>query len=125
MLDYTAIPDLKKLDFQILAFTFGKGNMDKFPDTKAEEMRDFISKNPSIIFVSTGRGLDWDRIAISIHKDYSDYYRVVQGYKAGFGKYFETFASFIVSLKSDNILRNITFKYLTESFKEMRPEERP
>jgi DNA-binding Lrp family transcriptional regulator len=32
MLDYTGVPDLKKLGFEILAFTFGKWSFQKHPD---------------------------------------------------------------------------------------------
>ena len=55
ILEYTAIPDLKKLGFEILAFTFGKWNFQKYPDTRVEEIKDFIAKHPNIIFISTGQ----------------------------------------------------------------------
>ncbi len=118
LLEYTAIPDLKKLGFEILAFTFGKWNMQEYPDTRVEEMRDFISKHPNIIFISTGRGSGWDRIGISVHKNYSDYYKVMQEYKGTFGKNFSAFESFVVSLNSDNVLRNLSFKYVVSLLQE-------
>jgi hypothetical protein len=54
---------------------------------------------------------------ISVHKDYSDYSKTMQDYKTGLGKCFEVFSTFMVSLQSDNILRNLTFKYLAELMK--------
>lgn len=69
LLDYTALPDLKKMGFEILAFIFGRWNLNKYPNTHVEEMREFIKKHPSMIFASTGTGLSSDRIGISIHKD--------------------------------------------------------
>src|SRR4030043_213429 len=68
LLGYTAIPDLKKLGFEILAFTFGKWNM--------------------------------------------------QEYKGTFGKNFSSFESFVVSLSSDNVLRNLSFKYVVSLLQE-------
>jgi DNA-binding Lrp family transcriptional regulator len=112
ILEYTAIPDLKKLGFEILAFTFGKWNFQKYPDTRVEEIEDFIAKHPNIIFISTGTGSGYDIVGISIHKDYSDYSKIIQDFRLGWGKYFESFTTFVVSLQSDDILRNLTFKYL-------------
>jgi DNA-binding Lrp family transcriptional regulator len=114
LLDYTAVPDLKKLGFEILAFTFGKWNFQKNPDTHVDEMKKFIDEHPNLIFVSTGAGLGSDRVGISVHKDYSDYSRVIQDFKTEFGEYYESLSSFIISLRSDTILRSITFKFLTK-----------
>lgn len=112
LLEYSAIPDVKKLGFEILAFTFGRWNLQEYPDTRVEQMKQFIAQNPNIIFISTGTGSGYDRIAISVHKDYADYSRTIQNFKTGWGKYFETLSSFIVSLQTDNILQNLSFKHL-------------
>lgn len=118
MLEYTAVPDLRKLGFEIIAFTFGKWDRQQFPDTRVEEMRDFISKHPNIIFVSTGQGEGWDRVGISVHRNYSEYHKLIQEFKSTWGQYFGTFCSFIVSLQSDNVLRSLSFKWLTDALKE-------
>jgi DNA-binding Lrp family transcriptional regulator len=114
LVEYTSIPDVKKLGFEILAFIFGKWNFQKYPDTRVDDVRKFIAGHPNIIFISTGTGQNYDRIGISIHKNYSDYSKTIQDFQEGWGKYFENFCSFIVSLQSDNILRNLTFKHLAE-----------
>jgi DNA-binding Lrp family transcriptional regulator len=118
LLDYTSTPDLRKLGFEILAFTFGNWNRERFPDTRVDEMRNFISRHPNIIFVSTGTGLGWDRVGISVHKDYSDYEKLIQDFKSDWGEYFESLNTFIVSLKADNILRNLSFRSLVDTLKE-------
>lgn len=123
LLDYTGVPDLKKLGFEILAFTFGKWSFQKIPETHAEEIKEFIRKHPGTIFMSTGSGLGWDRVCISVHKDYSDYSKAMRDLKTELGQYCESFSSFIVSLQSDDVLRNLTFKYLTKLLKEGRTEE--
>jgi hypothetical protein len=81
-------------------------------------MRDFISKHPNIIFVSTGQGEGWDRVGISVHRNYSEYHKLIQEFKSTWGQYFGTFCSFIVSLQSDNVLRSLSFKWLTDALKE-------
>jgi DNA-binding Lrp family transcriptional regulator len=124
LLDYTAIPDLKKLGYEILAFTFGKWNFTEHPTTHIEEMKTFIQQHPDIIFISTGSGSGADRMAISVHKTYSDYSKTLQQFKAGWSQYFESLSSFIVSLQADNILRNLTFKPLTEKMKQEHIEDK-
>jgi len=86
-------------------------------------MRQFIEEHPNIIFISTGLGLGWNRMGISVHKDYSDYCKIIQDFKTGWGKYFESLSSFIVSLRNDNILRDLTFKYLIRILKENHTRE--
>jgi DNA-binding Lrp family transcriptional regulator len=123
MLDYTGVPDLKKLGFEILAFTFGKWSFQKHPDSHVEEIKEFIRKHPGTIFMSTGSGFGWDRVCISVHKDYSDYSKVMQDFKSEWGQYCESFSSFIVSLQSDNVLRNLSFKHLTKLLRKSQTEE--
>jgi DNA-binding Lrp family transcriptional regulator len=123
LIDYTAVPDLKKLGFEILAFTFGNWNFKEYPDTRVEEMKKIIEAHPNVLFISTGSGMGWDRMGISVHKDYTDYLKVIQDYKTGWGKCFKSFSSFIVSLQSDNVLRNITFRYLAELMKKEHSKE--
>jgi DNA-binding Lrp family transcriptional regulator len=111
-LEYSAIPNLKKLGFEILAFTFGRWNFQEYPGTRVEQMKQFIAQNPNMIFISTGTGSGYDRIGVSVHRDYADYSRTIQNFKTGWGKYFETLSSFIVSIQTDKILQNLSFKYL-------------
>ena len=121
LLDYTAIPDLEKLGFEILAFTLARWSFNK--ERRVEERREFVGKHPSIMFASTGSGLDNDRVCISIHKNYSDYTKFIQELRGEFGEYFEAFSSFIVSLKGDDILRHLTFNYLAELLKQGKTQE--
>ncbi len=118
LLDYTAIPDLEKLDFEILAITFADWNHDKFPDEKITDAKSFLSKHSCMMFMSTGRGLGFDRVYISAHRDYSDYAKFMRDMKNDWEQYMNRLDSFMVSLKSDNILRRLTFKCLADSIKE-------
>jgi hypothetical protein len=62
-------------------------------------------------------------VCISIHKNYSDYAKLIQELKAEFGQYYEAFSSFIVSLQSDGILGNLTFNYMAELLKQNKNQE--
>lgn len=123
LLEYSAIPNLKKLGFEILAFTFGRWNFQEYLDTQVEQMKQFIAQNPNIIFISNGTGSGYDRIAISVHKDYADYSRTIQNFKTGWGKYFETLSSFIVSLQTDNILQSLSFKHVANLIEQQTQDQ--
>ena len=118
LLDYTAIPNLKEIGFEILAMTFG--NRAAFPshaELQIQKAKDFIERHPNTVFVSSGRGLNSDRVVVSVHKDYSEYSNFHQEIKQEWGEIMEVVGSFIVSLPSDSVLRNFTFKYLAELLK--------
>jgi len=70
---YDGVPNLAKVGYEIIAMTFGNWRHEKYPDTRISKAKDFLTKHPNIIFVSTGSGFGSDRVAISVHRDYSDY----------------------------------------------------
>jgi DNA-binding Lrp family transcriptional regulator len=118
LLDYTAIPDLKKLGFEMLAFTFGnRAAHPQHAELQIQKAKDFMEKHSNLIFVSSGSGFGFDRVAISVHKDYSDYSKFQQEIRQEWGEIMTVAGSFIISIASDSILRNLTFKYLAELMK--------
>ena len=119
LLDYTTIPDLKELGFEILAITFGnRAAHPEHAELQIQKAEDFIERHQNIIFVSSGRGFNSDRVVISLHKSYSDYSKFQQEIKQEWGEIMAVAGSFIISLASDSILRHFTFKYLAEMIKE-------
>jgi len=93
-----------------MAFTFASGN-------HHEKVDELISKSPNLIFASSGQGLGMDKTFISLHKDYSDYAKFVKELESKWRKHLTKLDNFIISLKSDNIHRQITFKYLADYLK--------
>jgi DNA-binding Lrp family transcriptional regulator len=114
LVEYTGIPDFGRMGFEIMAFTYGKWKFDKSSDTKMQAAKDFISKHPNIIFVSTGRSDFGDRVAISIHKNYSEYSKFTEDVRLEWAELIGDPKTFIISLKVDNILKRLTFKYLMD-----------
>ncbi len=112
LLDCTSIPDMAKLDFEIMAVTFGTLRVEGVDEWSIKDGNDFLKDHPNVIYVSTGRGLSFNMIFISLHKSYSDY----RSFLGELGKQQQPFTgehkSFMISLKYDNILRDLTFKHL-------------
>jgi Lrp/AsnC family leucine-responsive transcriptional regulator len=125
LLEYTAIPDLKELGFEILAITFG--NRAAYPEhveLQIQKAKDFIERHPNIVFVSSGRGFSSDRVVISVHKNYSDYSRFQQEIKQEWEEIMAATGSFVTSLTSDSTLRNLTFTYLAELLKKENTQQK-
>jgi hypothetical protein len=93
-------------------------------DQKIEAAKTFLSRHPNMIFVSTGRGMGYDRMAVSIHKSYSDYSLFMTELAQEWQPFLGRPETFIVSLTSDNILRNLTFKYLAELLKKENAQQK-
>jgi len=118
LLDYTSIPDLTKLGFEILSITFGnRAARPQHAELQIQKAKDFMEKHPNLIFVSSGLGFGSDRVVISVHRDYSDYSKFQQEIRQEWGEIMTITGSFVISLVSDSILRHITFKYLAELMK--------
>ncbi len=116
--EYTGIPNLQKLGIEIIAITFGNWKYEKYPDTRISEARNFGKRHPNLIFLSSGRGLNSDRVAVSVHKNYADYSNLMREIKTDWGKFMDVTGSFLISLSSDDPLRSITFKYLADYLEE-------
>ncbi|TET56887.1 hypothetical protein E3J51_04140 [Candidatus Bathyarchaeota archaeon] len=58
-----------------------------------------------------------DLINITLHRSYSDYVDYMKNREQKWGEFPDIIDSFVVSLRSDNILRPLTLKYLGEHIK--------
>ncbi len=117
-IEYTGVPNLQKLGIEIIAITFGNWKHEQYPDTKIAEAREFAKRHPNLVFLSSGRGVNSDRVAVSVHKDYADYSNLMREVKTDWGKFMDVTGSFLISLSNDEPLRSITFKYLADYLEE-------
>jgi DNA-binding Lrp family transcriptional regulator len=113
-LRYTTVPSWKELGLELIVFTFSRWKHREFPDQRVDEALKFLAGHPNILFVSTGHGLDADRVCVSIHKNYREYFRLMQEFRQQWGKFMENLESFVVSLGADKVLRPLTFEHLTD-----------
>ncbi len=103
--EYTVIPALEKIGFEILALNFLSANL-------TPEFNDWISKNPKIIFASTGEGAEGNTLLLaSIHKDFTDFSEFISEIRKLFASNVQSLKSFLSSLKVDVVkpfsLRNL------------------
>ena len=122
LIDYSAVPNLAKLGFEIIAVSLGKRDYKKQPEINTQKARDFVKRYPNIIFTASGSGLGNDRILISIHRDYSDYSKFVQEAKAewtGWAK----LDSFLISLAGKDVVQPLSLKHFADYLKKERAPE--
>ncbi len=126
LIEYTAVPNFAKMGFEILAFTIGKFDIEKHPyDTGMA--KNFIARNPQIIFGAGGIGAGFDRIAVSVHKNYPEYSKFTEEGKANWTGIM-SISNFIVDLKSESVVQPLSFKrfadYLLQEAMSMNASEK-
>ncbi len=103
--EYTVMPSLEKLGFEILALNFIAANITK-------ELTEWISKNPKIIYAGFGQGLEGNNLLIvSVHKNFMDFSEFTREIKSLFGSNISSLKSFLSSLNVD-VVKHFSLKNL-------------
>lgn len=118
-LDYTVLPDFTELGMEIMAFHFVRWMPKKYVALSQKKeyrtmLSEFFAKHTNMIFASYGRGLGMSRIAITLHRDYSDLVSFRRQVEETWGEFMANYDVFIVSLEGDRIMRALTLRYLAD-----------
>jgi DNA-binding Lrp family transcriptional regulator len=111
---FTVIPDFVKMGFEIVAVTLTKT---KFEPKLRERLKKSAMEKPNIIFCAGCEGLGKNRICISFHKDYADYYDFITKYMTEWRDVIESYETVLISMPG-TIVKPLSLKYLTELFEE-------
>jgi DNA-binding Lrp family transcriptional regulator len=115
ILQYTIIPNLSYLGFDILALTFSRTKELVHP--LWDRGKEWAKEQPNVVYVSTGQGIDSDAVLISVHKDYADFVKFYQVFRRDWGKYLEDFKVFLISLSGSTTIKHFTFNHLIDAYK--------
>jgi len=118
MIEYSASPNLAKLGFEILAVVLGRRNYQKHPEINTQA-KNYARDHPNILFSASGNGLGYDRISVSVHRNFSDYSRFMQEIQAEWAGTMDV-DSFLINLKGDDVVQHLSFKQLAEWLKNER-----
>jgi DNA-binding Lrp family transcriptional regulator len=114
ILEYTVIPNLDKMGYQIAAFTFMAFSEDK-PEL-FDKAREWTKKQPSVVFATNGEGLGMNSMMVSIHKDYASYSQLMTQLRRDWQPNLKDTQSFIVSLpRHELFIKQFSFKHLEAS----------
>lgn len=126
--EYTAIPDFRKLGFELAAITLVKLKALSEEDLeKAQEItaRDMKEKAPDeIVLFCRGMGGGYDGAIISFHKSYSDYVKLLDRTKEYHFIDVHSTLDFIIDLNDQNQYRNLTFSTLARYLLTSQKKER-
>lgn len=115
IIQYTVIPNLSYLGFDLVAFIFSRSKELVHP--LWEEGRKWAEKQPNVVFVSTGQGIDSDALLVSVHSNYADFVKFYHVFRRDWGKYLEDFKIFLISLSGSALLKHFTFNYLIDAYR--------
>jgi Lrp/AsnC family transcriptional regulator len=109
--EYTIIPDLRKMGYELLVFT-----LMSFAENKPElfdKAREWIKKQPSVIFANNGEGPGMNSMMLSIHRNYSSYTCLISELRRDWQPNLTKLQSFIMSLeRTDLVIRDFSFRHL-------------
>jgi DNA-binding Lrp family transcriptional regulator len=112
--EYTVIPNLVKMGYEIIAFTFLA-----FTEAKVESLtkaREWGKRQPSIVFASDGEGLGMNSIIVSVHKSYASFSKLITDMRQDWQPNLKNVQSFILSMNRPELtVKPFSFKYLEKS----------
>jgi DNA-binding Lrp family transcriptional regulator len=109
--EYAIIPDLKRLGYELLVFTFMSFSEDR-PEL-FERAREWVKKQSCIIFANNGEGLGTNSLMISLHRDYASYSRLLTQLRRDWQPNLVSEQSFVISLeRSDLMIKEFSFRQM-------------
>jgi DNA-binding Lrp family transcriptional regulator len=115
---YTAIPKWEKIGFEIVAFTLVKAKIKYVKSEEREALfkraREWMMKQPNVVFATEGQGIGWDGVCVSLHKNYSDFIEFIKKHNSELDFIIES-QSFIADIKPTTVVKPFHLKYLAEA----------
>ncbi|MDG6221743.1 MAG: Lrp/AsnC family transcriptional regulator [Candidatus Bathyarchaeota archaeon] len=113
---FSAIPDLTKIGYEILAFSFVKFNMNNLANVE-KSTKYWLNRNPQIIFSARCEGLGMDAVTLSLHRNYAEYKKFFSKNRFE-GSGFVSEAYFVLVDIKSGIAKPFSFEYLAENKKQ-------
>ena len=110
--EYTIVPDLTKLGFEVMAITTGRYIVPRTKETM-DKAKAYMKKFPNILFSARAQGMGKDAVIISLHKNFTDYDNFMANLKTDWGNTVGEQASLLISLKGF-VAKPFSLKYLAE-----------
>jgi len=124
LISYTIVPNFIKLGLEVMCFMFvawrpGIRAQERESEEFAKKALAFVKENSNVVFVSTGQGLNKDGVAISFHESFAAYVKFRRDFEIEWGRYMSSMESFLISLNTDNILKEPSPSYLGKYFEKL------
>ena len=126
--EFTAIPDFRKLGFELAAITLVK--LKTLSQEELKKAREITAKNmkekepDEIVLFCRGMGRGYDGVIVSFHRNYSDFTRLLNSIKEYPFVDVSGTLDFIIDLNDQNQPRNLTFSTLARYLLTSRKQEK-
>ena len=115
---YTIIPKFGKIGFDMASFTFLKSKLrEKNGNGKTgnvNKLKSWYEKQPNVVLVQDGRGMGWDLLSISFHKNFSDYAAFMRKQEEDLSDLIIESETFHADLNNGESIKPFHLKYLSE-----------
>jgi DNA-binding Lrp family transcriptional regulator len=112
--EYTIVPDIAKMGFEIVAFTFLA-----FTEAKSElleKAREWSKKQPNIVYASDGEGLGMNSVIVSVHRNYASFSKLITSLRQDWQPNLKDVQSFILSTnRLELAIKSFSFRYLEKA----------
>lgn len=115
---YTIIPKFGKIGFEMASFTFIKSKLRQKNGNERngnlEKIKSWFKKEPNVVLVQDGRGMGWDIVCISFHKNFSSYADFMRRQESELSDIIIESESFHSDLNNGSSIKPFHLKYLSE-----------
>lgn len=112
--EYTILPDLDKMGYQLMVFT-SLAFSQPLTTEILTRARQWVEKQPCIVFWADGEGSGMGSLMISVHKDYASFSRLLSQFKLYAQTDVKDIQNFYVSLaRKELFVRTFSFRYLED-----------
>jgi len=109
--EYTLIPDLTKMGFDFVAFTFLK-----FAEHRHEiidRAQVWARRRSCVIYATDGEGMGMNSLMVSVHEDYAGYSKLLSELQQDWQPNLTSTQTFMVSLaRPELLIKPLSFRYL-------------
>ena len=115
--EYTLVPNLQKMGYKILAFTFmrtpKKGKISN--EVLENKIKEWVNDFPEVTFSTRVQGGGWNAVIISLHKSYTQYSEYFKRVLDIGEDVIEDTEVILASLDKESTLKQFSFRYLEKS----------
>jgi len=126
--EYTAVPDLTRIGYSMLALNFLKLNL-KLSQTELQEFKkthfEEIAKSPNPVFLlKSGMGLGYDAVVISLHENYSSCDQFRSRIRDSMSSNISDINTFLINLEDERTSLPFTFSVLANQLLKLAIEDK-
>jgi len=115
---FTAVPSLDKIGYEIAALTFTnvKASTNENPKKLRDKEQEWAEKHNEILFASSGFGMGMNGVIVSVHKSYTDYQKFLTELRTDWAEQVVNIRSFILSLRNrETVTKDFSFASLEKT----------